>query len=396
MTKSTGRWLAKAGVSSELWFIRAVAFLGVWGRKREGIVTGMAVCLRPHRPEAVSAPMNILILGGTQFSGLHLVRAAVAAGHSVTVVHRGRHGGNVPAGVAEVVGDRDPAAGDGLERLAGLIAGGARWDAAVDMSGYVPRVVGAAADLLGPVVGRYLFVSTVAVYPGGLEGAPDEGSPVVELADPGVEEITAATYGGLKVLCERVLQNKLGDRVVVVRPGFIVGPGDPTDRFTYWVRRLAAGGPVLTPAEVDFPARWIDGRDLAGFMLRCVEQGLEGVFNCLGPREPLGFGAFLAAIARGVAGAGGAAKIDWVGRDAAWREAHGVRDGADLPLFMGMVRANLGRTRADRAFDTGMRVRPLEETARDTLAWDRERGSPELTAGMTAEREAERLQVSVG
>ncbi len=337
--------------------------------------------------------MNILILGGTQFSGLHLVRAAVAAGHSVTVVHRGRHGGNVPAGVSEVVGDRDPAAGDGLERLAGLIAGGARWDAAVDMSGYVPRVVGAAADLLGPVVGRYLFVSTVAVYPGGLEGAPDEGSPVVELADPAVEEITAATYGGLKVLCERVLQDKLGDRAVVVRPGFIAGPGDPTDRFTYWARRLAAGGPVLTPAEVDFPARWIDGRDLADFMLRCVEQGLDGVFNCLGPREPVGFGAFLEAIARGV-GTGG--RVEWIRRDAGWREAHGVRDGADLPLFMGMQRANLGRTRADRAFAAGMAVRALEDTARDTLAWDRERGGPTLTAGMAAEREAELLRALAG
>jgi 2'-hydroxyisoflavone reductase len=340
--------------------------------------------------------MNILILGGTQFSGLHLVRAAVAAGHVVTVVHRGRHGGNVPAGVAEVVGDRDPAVGDGLERLGGLIAGGARWDAAVDMSGYVPRVVGAAADLLGPVVGRYVFVSTVAVYPGGAEGAPDEGSPMVELADPSVEEITAATYGGLKVLCERVLLEKVGDRAVVVRPGFIVGPGDPTDRFTYWVRRLAAGGPVLVPSEVDFPSRWIDGRDLAEFMLRCVEPGLEGVFNCLGPREPVGFGAFLEAIARGVGGVGGSEKVEWVGRDAAWREAHGVRDGAELPLFMGMGRASLGRTRADRAFEAGMRIRPLEETARDTLAWDRERGSPELAAGMTEEREAELLRAPVG
>jgi 2'-hydroxyisoflavone reductase len=128
-------------------------------------------------------------------------------------------------------------------------------------------------------------------------------------------------------------------------------------------------------------------------MLRCVERGLGGVFNCLGPREPVGFGAFLVEIAKGVDGAG---RVEWARRDPAWRESHGVRDGADLPLFMGMVRANLGRTRADRAFDAGMRVRPLEETARDTLAWDRERGSPALTAGMTAEREAELLRVPVG
>ena len=337
--------------------------------------------------------MNILILGGTQFSGLHLVRAAMAGGHSVTVVHRGRHGGNVPEGVAEVVGDRDPAVGDGLERLAGLIAGGARWDAAVDMSGYVPRVVGAAADLLGPVVGRYLFVSTVAVYPGGPDGAPDEGSPLVELEDPSVEAVTAQTYGGLKVLCEQTLQEKLGDRAVVVRPGFIVGPGDPTDRFTYWVRRLAAGGPVLTTSEADFPSRWIDGRDLADFMLRCVERGLGGVFNCLGPREPVGFGAFLEGIARGV-GADG--RVEWVRRDAPWRAARGVRDGADLPLFMGMDRANLGRTRADRAIEAGLRIRPLEETAKDTLAWDRDRGSPQLAAGISPEREAGLLRTAVG
>ena len=336
--------------------------------------------------------MNILILGGTQFSGLHLVRAAVAAGHSVTVVHRGRHGGNVPAGVAEVVGDRDPAVGDGLGRLAGLIAGGARWDAAVDMSGYVPRVVGAAADLLGPVVGRYLFVSTVAVYPVTPDGAPDEDSAGIELADPSVEAVTGETYGGLKVLCERVLRERLGERATVVRPGLIVGPGDPTDRFTFWPRRLAAGGPVLAPSEEDCPTRWIDGRDLAAFMLRCVERDIRGTFNCLGPREPVGFGAFLLAVGRGV----GADRVEWVRRDAAWRAANGVRDWMDIPVFTGSAGASMGRTRADRAFDAGMQVRALEETARDTLAWDRERGLPPLKAGMTAEREAELLRAPMG
>lgn len=342
--------------------------------------------------------MRILILGGTQFSGLHLVRAAVAAGHSVTVLHRGRHGGNVPEGVTQVVGDRDPEIGDGLERLSGLVTGGnglhRGWDAVVDMSGYVPRVVAAAADLLAPVTRRYLFVSTVAVYPGQPDGAPNEDSAMVELADPSVETITGETYGGLKVLCERVLQEKLGGRATIVRPGFIVGPGDPTDRFTHWVRRLAAGGRVLVPAEVECPSRWIDGRDLADFMLRCVERDLGGVFNCLGPPEPVGFGAFLEGIARGVGAASGG--VEWVRRDAAWRDARTVRNGADLPLFIGMDRANLGRIRADRAFDAGMRVRSLEATARDTLAWDRARGSPALKAGMSAEQEEKLLAEPVG
>lgn len=251
------------------------------------------------------------------------------------------------------------------------------------MCGFVPRVVGASVETLRTAVGRYLFVSSVSVYPVTADGSPDEGAPIIELDDPAVEVVNGETYGGLKVLCERVVLDAFGDRGTVVRPGLIVGPGDPTDRFTYWARRLAAGGRVLVPAESGCPTRWVDARDLAAFMLACVRKGVGGVFNVLGPRVPVGFGVFLECVARGVGGRA----VEWVARDEAWRAAHGVRAWLDLPAFTGKDSASMGRASAGRAYEAGLVTRPLEDTARDTLRWDVERGSPELKSGLSRDRE---------
>lgn len=342
--------------------------------------------------------MELLVLGGTRFSGLHLVRQAVASGHSVTVLHRGSHADGLPGSVRRIVGDRDPRLGDGLERVQRLVEAGQRWDAVVDMCGFVPRVVDAACGVLRAAAGRYLFVSSVSVYPVSADGAPDESSAVIELEDPSAEAVTGDTYGGLKVLCERVVETAFAGRCTVVRPGLIVGPGDPTDRFTYWPRRLSPGvwggrgGRVLVPAELDCPTRWIDGRDLASFMLKCVAEEIGGVFNCLGPPEPVGFGAFLEGVARGVRGGIGPVgrrdlPIEWVRRDAAWLEARGVTAWKDIPVFTGPEGASMGRASATRAYGAGMITRPLEDTARDTLSWDRRRGLPELACGVSFERE---------
>lgn len=330
--------------------------------------------------------MKLLILGGTRFSGLHLVRMAVASGHHVTVLHRGRHAASVPAGVEQIIGDRDPRLGDGLEQVARRIAGGARWDAAVDMCGFVPRVVSASVDALAAAVDRMLYVSSISVYPLDPHASPTEDDPVIELADSAVEEITGETYGGLKVLCERVVLERFGDRATVVRPGLIVGPGDETDRFTYWVRRLARGGRTLVPAESHCPARWIDGRDLAAFFLHVLEQGIAGTFNAAGPPEPIAFGAFLDGVRAALGTAAGPDPV-LEPRPAPWRETRGVRDWVDLPVFTGLDASSMGRVRTDRAFEAGLRTRSLDRTVIDTLEWDRERGSPPLQAGLAADRE---------
>lgn len=335
--------------------------------------------------------MKILVLGGTQFSGLHLVRAAVARGDDVTVVHRGKHDSGLPGGIRRIIGDRDPTKAtsdtpDALALISDLIDGGERWDAVVDMCGYVPRVVSASCELLKDVTERYLFVSTVSVYPVSPEGAPDEDSAVVELDDADVEEVNGETYGGLKVLCERVVNRAFGDRATIVRPGLIVGPGDMTDRFTYWPRRLAEGGRVLVPGDGSAPTRWIDGRDLAAFMLRCVTDGIAGTINVCGPREAVRLDEFL----RGVAGAVDSS-FEPVKLDESVLAGADVLPWRDLPMWTGVGGASMMRVRADRAFAAGLETRTLGETARDTLAWDRDRGSPELTAGISREREAEIL-----
>lgn len=350
--------------------------------------------------------MRVLVLGGTQFSGRALVRRAVEAGDEVTILHRGRHVGGeadgLPAGVRSIVGDRDPraaegaadGAGNGLARLAELVDGGERFDAVVDMCGYVPRVVRASAELLEPACGRYVFVSSVSVYPVGAEGSPGEGAPVLELEDPSVEEVTGETYGGLKVLCEREVSRVFGERAVHVRPGLIVGPDDPTDRFTYWPRRLARGGRVLVPAELDCPTRWIDARDLAAFMHRLAGGSGEGVYNVAAPEGAVGFGAFLWGVRRGVERVDpGAPACSFEAREGAWLEARGIAPWRDLPVFTGAGGSSMGRVRSERAHGAGLSCRPLEETAADTLVWDRERGSPELGAGLSAAREAEVLEV---
>jgi 2'-hydroxyisoflavone reductase len=183
--------------------------------------------------------VRLLVLGGTQFVGRALVEAALHGGHEVTLFHRGRTNADLFPEAEHVLGDRD----GGLDLLRGRA-----WDACLDVCGYVPRVVRQSADLLRGAVGRYVFVSTISVYASLAEPAV-EGSPLAELADTAVEEITGETYGGLKVLCEREVERAFGDDALVIRPGFVVGPHDPTGRFTYWAHRAAAGGEMLVPAS---------------------------------------------------------------------------------------------------------------------------------------------------
>jgi 2'-hydroxyisoflavone reductase len=300
--------------------------------------------------------MRLLVLGGTKFLGRHAVDAALAAGHDVTIFTRGQTNPTLFPEAEHLEGDRD---GD-LRALEGR-----SWDGVVDTSGYVPRIVRQSAELLRDAVGRYVFVSSISAYDD-FSGPIDEGTPVARLEDPATEEVEEH-YGALKAACETVIEDVYGDRGANVRAGLIVGPYDPTDRFTYWPRRLAAGGDVLGPGDSAAPVQFIDARDLAAWLVKLALYGPGGVFNATGPAEPLTFVDFLER-ARTVIGSN--AEVVWV--DERTVLGADVEAWSELPLWLpgddyaGMARADTRRARA-----AGLTLRPLEETVVDTLAWDR-------------------------
>jgi 2'-hydroxyisoflavone reductase len=300
--------------------------------------------------------VKLLVLGGTKFLGRHVVDAALADGHEVTIFTRGRTNPELFPEAEHLVGDRDGR----LDALAGR-----SWDGAVDTSGYVPRVVRQSAELLRDAVGRYAFVSSISVYDDFREPV-DESSPVAQLEDPTTEQIEES-YGALKAACECVVEEVFGDRSARVRAGLIVGPHDPTDRFTYWPRRIALGGDVLGPGKPDAPVQFVDARDLARWLVTLGMHGPGGTFNATGPAEPLTFAELLERM-RGAVGSN--ANVVWIDEQRVL-EAD-VQPWSELPLWLpgdeyaGMTQADIGR-----ALAAGLTFRPLEETVVDTLRWDR-------------------------
>jgi 2'-hydroxyisoflavone reductase len=329
--------------------------------------------------------MKLLILGGTVFLGRHIVEAALARGHEVTLFNRGQHGGELFPGVEKLRGDREA----GTEGLAAL--SGRHWDAVVDTSGYVPRVVGASVAALADVVEHYTFISSISVYADLSKPGTDETAPVGTVADESVEQVTGETYGPLKALCERAVVKALPARALVIRPGLIVGPHDPTDRFTYWPARIARGGVVLAPGRPAWVTQFIDVRDLAEWTLLMVEQRRDGTYNATGPETPLPFGQLVKA---SLDAAGSGAQIEWVGEQ--FLLDQGVQPWSDLPLWIPELDASAaGFNHVDcaRALVAGLRFRPLAHTVRDTLAWHATRPAEySLRAGLAAEREAELLR----
>ncbi len=315
--------------------------------------------------------MRILVLGGTSFVGRHLVGRAIAAEHEVTLFNRGMTNPELFPEAERLRGDRD----GGLAPLAGR-----SWDAVLDTCGYLPRLVGDSARLLADMVDRYLFVSSLSVHPDGVEPGATEDAEVFAPPAEAVEEITDETYGPLKVACERAVAAAFPDRALIVRPGLIVGPDDPTDRFTYWVRRVAEGGEVLAPAPPADPVQFIDVRDLAAFLLRHLEAATAGVFSLIAPPVALGD---LLEVCR--AASGSDATITWVAGDVI--RAHGVEPWSDLPLWLP---DDPGSNRFDpaRALAAGLTPRSTDETVRDTVTWDRTRPQTwPMKAGLDRDRE---------
>jgi 2'-hydroxyisoflavone reductase len=329
--------------------------------------------------------MRLLILGGTKYLGRGVVEAALARGHEVTLFNRGRTAPDLFPEAEHVVGNRD---GD----LAALE--GRSWDAVVDPSGYVPRIVRASAELLVGSVEHYVFVSSISVYREPLEPGFDEGAPLGTLDAP-TEEVTGSSYGPLKALCEEVVRDVFPASHANVRAGLIVGPHDPTGRFTYWPVRIAAGGDVLAPGDPDRHVQFVDVRDLGTWIVDLAEQRISGTFNATGPEPPVTMGGLLDQCHRVT---GSDAKLVWV--EESFLLEKGAGPWMELPLWLPREEAAILQADVTLAIESGLAFRPLEETIRDTLVWAQANGGAGPLAsgiepgeaGMRADREAELLE----
>jgi 2'-hydroxyisoflavone reductase len=352
---------------------------------RTGAIAGALLGGVPALAEAASRwgaapvrPLDLLVLGGTGFIGPHLVRHAVVRGHRVTTFTRGRRQADLPNDVTRLTGDRNG-------QLGALV--GKKWDAVIDDSATNPDWVRQSAQLLKGSVGRYLFTSSTGVYYPYLKRGLDESvAPHLEVADP---KDFSETYGVAKARCEREVQQAFGDSGIIVRPTYIVGPGDTSDRFPYWPVRLAKGGEVLAPGRRDDPVQLIDVRDLAEWMVRLLEDQTTGVFNAAGPRELLTMPSFLE---QAKAALNADVKFTWID-DYDFLAAHGIDEAIPWARLAGNDDGMMS-IRNDRAIAAGLTFRPLATTVRDTLAWwpavlEARRQAPKFA--ITPEKEAKAL-----
>ena len=328
-------------------------------------------------------PMSILILGGTGFIGPHMVRSAQARGHVITLFNRGKTNTHLFPEVEKLKGDRE----SDLESLKGRT-----WDVVIDNSAIRPWWVRDTTQLLKKSVDRYLFTSTRSTYADFSEIGMDETSPQYDPDPSAVDERRSLGYGQDKVLCEREARKAFGDRTLIVRPGLIVGPGDNTDRFTYWPVRIDRGGEVLAPGDPENGVMFIDVRDLAEWYIHLIENGNTGSYNALGPQSPLSFAEFLY-------GCRAITNVDvsftWVETDFLLERK--LRPYREFPCWMPAEDDRLGFQRFDlsKPLAAGLTYRPLAVTAFDTLEWYKSQPSErtaKLKAGISAERELEVLE----
>jgi 2'-hydroxyisoflavone reductase len=356
-------------------------------KRRALVKSAVALALATGLPVArvlaqePAKPLRLLVLGGTRFIGPHFVEQALARGHQVTLFNRGKTNPGRVTNVEVLHGDRNGQ----LDALKGR-----QWDAVLDTSAFVPRIVKLSAELLAPSVSHYVYVSSISAY-ASFAQANDESSPTGKIADETVEKVDENTYGPLKVLCEQTAERIMPGRVTVLRPGLIVGPDDNTDRFTYWPARVARGGEVMAPNSRADEIQIVDVRDLAAFALRCIEQRTLGIFNLVSPVHTFTMGGLLDSC---VAAAKSDATITWV--PATFLAEQKIEGWSDMPVWVHAVgeEAGFALTSAERALAAGLNVRPLADTVRDTLAWHLSRPAEQqakLKAGITPEREREVL-----
>jgi 2'-hydroxyisoflavone reductase len=297
--------------------------------------------------------VRILVLGGTQFVGRALVESALEQGHELTLFHRGQTNPDLFPEVEHRLGDRDGG-------LAPLAAGS--WDACVDVSGYLPRLVRDSAELLRDRVGRYVYVSTISVY-ADLAAPRDETAPLATLEDETTEEVFGGAYGGLKALCEGRVTDVFAERATIVRPGYIIGPHDHTGRFPWWMHRAALGGEMIVPASLARAFQAIDTRDLADFLVLRARSPLTGVFNATGPVPPV---TMLDLVEAAASASDTDLNVEVV--DDAFLAAEGIE--RELPLWAGTDPDWAAWAQVDvrKAIEAGLRFRPYEDTVAATLA----------------------------
>jgi len=328
----------------------------------------------------IALTVNVLILGGTRFLGRHLVDELRARGHNVTLFNSGSHRNNAPAEVTQVHGDRE-------KDLARLEDG--PWDSVIDTCGFFPNQVEVSAAYLRGRTAQYVFVSSISALDLSGQRADDE-TPTLSMPDGASRtEMTPETYGALKAACEKAITNVFGEGSLIARPGLIVGPYDPTDRFTYWPSRIIRGGDVLAPVGPRYFVQFIDARDLAAWIVVQVERQTSGAVNVTGAPRTILLDDVLRAAAR-------VATVHPNIRyaDESFLKEHEIGEWIDLPLWVASSSEFPGILNIDtkRAFEMGLQIRPLEQTVRDTLAWSNSREpSYEWKAGLTPEREAEVL-----
>ncbi len=356
----------------------------------------------PGAPAKAATPLRILILGGTAFLGPEVVEAAQTRGHSVTLFNRGKTRPELFPNLEKLRGDRDPGKDEGLKSLEGR-----EWDVVVDNSGYYPRHVKASAELLAGKVGQYIYISSISAFKEGAPANSNESFPVATLDDPTVETMGEGftNYGGLKALGEQAAEAAMPGRVTNIRPGFIVGPGDWTGRFSYWPLRARLGGEMLGPGTPQDPVQWIDVRDLAEWIVLCAEKKVVGLFSATGPKPPSTMGEVISEsirVAKETAGTGSSestlvdATVTWVPAD--FLQSLGVSAGGDLPIWIPPQgeAAGFHQWNIDKAVAAGLRFRSLDETIRGIYTWidglKPEQKGRLRPAGMTRDREAEVLK----
>ncbi len=345
---------------------------------------GLAQSADAAEQEGDQKALDILVLGGTGFIGPHMVREALRLGHSVTLFNRGRTNNALFPDLETIKGDR----GGDLSALEGR-----KWDAVIDNSGYVPRHVQNSAATLAPNIGQYLYISTVSVYDS-WKIANDENSTMATIDDETIEDVTGETYGPLKALCEKRAQAEISpDKLTILRPTYICGPGDHTDRFSYWPVRVSKGGEMMLPGGPEYPLQIIDVRDLANFTLDCLDQKITDTYNTVTPVGSYSMGQVLAE-----SQAVSSTSVDpiWVDEAFATEAAANsqVQNRGMLPIWHGINGddANVSSVSGEKAVAAGLHNRPVRETIRDLLQWwstlpeDR---TTSMKAGMSAEQEAE-------
>lgn len=376
---------AAAGGALSLGQLPGVVSAAAPGLQAQQKTTDEAARNRPVKP------MNILILGGTGFTGPHQVRYALSRGHKVTVFNRGKtHPGELPREVEQLLGDRNGK----LDALKGR-----KWDVVIDNPTTLPVWVRDAAQILKGNVDRYVFISTISVYSDNSKPGMDETGPLAKYEGADAMKETGETlrasnfglYGPLKVLSEQEAEKWFPGKALIIRPGLIVGPGDPTDRFTYWPVRIDRGGEILAPGTPDDPVQFIDGRDLAEWTIRMVEQGTTGVYNATGPRSTMTIAEMLHGIK---AVTTSDAHFTWA--DAEFLAAQKVSPWGDMPVWVPPLGDSAGFARISirRAVEKGLTFRPLAVTARDTLDWYKKEPvdrQAKLRAGIAPQRETEVL-----